>query len=230
MTAIADVIAQAMVIIDDIRLQEQISVNPALFYRRMSAYVDAAMPLLSSPPQLYEYISKNYTQPTYDDYEWTSTYESVMESVTISTEKTGYDLCSIVIIDSDNNAIPYTAAIYNAETGEITFPIQESEGITYEIDFYKDGEVADLTPTMMRLFSLAIAIIWDERFTRNWLNITEKIKDSSFQTVNESNYIDKITIRMKENRQAFQDEMRKYEQNTAYKTVVSPYSYKMNLM
>lgn len=230
MTAIADVIAQAMVIIDDIRLQEQISVNPALFYRRMSAYVDTAMPLLSSPPQLYEYISKNYTQPTYDDYEWTSTYESVMESVTISTEKTGYDLCSIVIIDSDNNAIPYTAAIYNAETGEITFPIQESEGITYEIDFYKDGEVADLTPTMMRLFSLAIAIIWDERFTRNWLNITEKIKDSSFQTVNESNYIDKITIRMKENRQAFQDEMRKYEQNTAYKTVVSPYSYKMNLM
>lgn len=230
MTAIADVIAQAMVIIDDIRLQEQISVNPALFYRRMSAYVDAAMPLLSSPPQLYEYISKNYTQPTYDDYEWTSTYESVMESVTISTEKTGYDLCSIVIIDSDNNAIPYTAAIYNAETGEITFPIQESEGITYEIDFYKDGEVDDLTPTMMRLFSLAIAIIWDERFTRNWLNITEKIKDSSFQTVNESNYIDKITIRMKENRQAFQDEMRKYEQNTAYKTVVSPYSYKMNLM
>lgn len=230
MTAIADVIAQAMVIIDDIRLQEQISVNPALFYRRMSAYVDAAMPLLSSPPQLYEYISKNYTQPTYDDYEWTSTYESVMESVTISTEKTGYDLCSIVIIDSDNNAIPYTAAIYNAETGEITFPIQESEGITYEIDFYKDGELSDLTPTMMRLFSLAIAIIWDERFTRNWLNITEKIKDSSFQTVNESNYIDKITIRMKENRQAFQDEMRKYEQNTAYKTVVSPYSYKMNLM
>lgn len=230
MTAIADVIAQAMVIIDDIRLQEQISVNPALFYRRMSAYVDAAMPLLSSPPQLYEYISKNYTQPTYDDYEWTSTYESVTESVTISTEKTGYDLCSIVIIDSDNNAIPYTAAIYNAETGEITFPTQESEGITYEIDFYKDGEVDDLTPTMMRLFSLAIAIIWDERFTRNWLNITEKIKDSSFQTVNESNYIDKITIRMKENRQAFQDEMRKYEQNTAYKTVVSPYSYKMNLM
>ena len=230
MTAIADVIAQAMVIIDDIRLQEQISVNPALFYRRMSGYVDAAMPLLSSPPQLFEYVSKEYTKPTYDDYYWTTTFQSTMEEVTISTEKTGYDLCSIVMIDSDNNAISYTDATYYPETGEITFPVQESEGIEYEIDFYKDGEVADLTPTMMRLFSLAIAIIWDERFTRNWLNITEKIKDSSFQTVNESNYIDKITTRMKENRQAFQDEIRKYEQNTAYKTVVSPYSYKMNLM
>lgn len=230
MTAIADVIAQAMVIIDDIRLQEQLSVNPALFYRRMSMYVDAAMPLLSSPPQLYEYIFGSYTKPTYDEYYWTTTFDSLTEAVTVSTEKTGYDLCSIVVIDADNNAIPYTEAVYNSETGEITFPMQESEGLEYEMDFYKDGQIADLTPTMMRLFSLAIAIIWDERFSRNWLNITEKIKDSSFQTVNESNYIDKTTVRMKENRQAFQDEMRKYEQNAAYKTVVSPYSYKMKLI
>ena len=230
MTAIADVITQAMVYIDDIRLQEQLSANPALFYRRMSDYVNAAMPLLSSPTQLFDYVHRDYTEPTYDDSTWVSTEASTTQETVVDTGKTGYDLCSIVSFDEDGDVIPCTDAVYDAETGEITFPIQQSVGVEYEIDFYKDGETADLTPTMIRLFALAIAIVWDERFSNNWLNITQKLKDSSFQTVNESTYIDKITIRQKENRQRFQDEMRKYEQNTAYKTIVSPFRQKLNLV
>lgn len=230
MTATADIITQAMVYIDDVRLQEQLEINPALFYRRMSDYINAAMPLLSSPPQLFDYVSGQYTEPTYEDMYWTSTEESTMQETVIQTDMIGYDLCSIVAFDDENNATPYTEAVYNSETGVITFPDQEKSGIQYEIDFYKDGETAELTPTMKRLFALAIAIVWDERFSNNWLAITQKIKDSSFQTVNESNYIDKVTIRQKENRQRFQDEMRKYEQNSAYKTVVSPYAHKVTLV
>lgn len=229
MTAIADIITQAMVYIDDIRLQEQLAVNPALFYRRMSDYINAAMPLLSSPPQLFDYVSGEYTAPEYADMYWTSTAESTTQETVISTEYIGYDLCSIVSLDADNNATVYSDAVYNSETGEITFPEQISAGINYEIDLYKDGETADLTPTMVRLFALAIAIVWDERFSNSWLSITPKIKDSSFQTVNESTYIDKLVNRQKENRQRFQDEMRKYEQNVAYKNIVSPYRRKGNL-
>ena len=230
MTAIADVITQAMVYIDDIRLQEQLAVNPALFYRRMSDYINAAMPLLSSPPQLLDYVHGQYIAPEYGDTDWTSTEASTTAETVISTDYIGYDLCSIVSLDAENNATPYLDATYNSETGEVTFPIQTSAGINYEIDFYKDGETADLTPTMIRLFALAIAIVWDERFSNSWLNITQKIKDSSFQTVNESTYMDKLTNRQKENRQRFQDEMRKYEQNSAYKTVVSPYQHKVTLV
>lgn len=230
MTAIADIITQAMVYIDDIRLQEQLAVNPALFYRRMSDYINAAMPLLSSPPQLFDYVNEQYTAPEYGDKYWTSTEASMTEETVISTDYIGYDLCSVVSIDAENNATAYPDATYNSETGEVTFPQQVAEGINYEIDFYKDGETADLTPTMVRLFALAIAIVWDERFSNAWLSITQKIKDSSFQTVNESTYMDKLTNRQKENRQRFQDEMRKYEQNSAYKTVVSPYRHKVTLV
>lgn len=230
MTAIADVITQAMVYIDDIRLQEQLAVNPALFYRRMSDYINAAMPLLSSPPQLLDHVHGQYTAPEYGEEYWTSTEASMTEETVISTDYIGYDLCSVVSIDTENNATAYPDATYNSETGEVTFPQQVAEGINYEIDFYKDGETADLTPTMVRLFALAIAIVWDERFSNSWLNITQKIKDSSFQTVNESTYMDKLTNRQKENRQRFQDEMRKYEQNSAYKTVVSPYRHKVTLV
>lgn len=230
MTAIADIITQAMVYIDDIRLQEQLAVNPALFYRRMSDYINAAMPLLSSPPQLFDYVNGEYTAPEYADMYWTSTDESTTQETVISTDLIGYDLCSVVSLDAENNATVYSNAVYNSETGEITFPQQISAGINYEIDFYKDGEVADLTLTMMRLFALAVAVVWDERFSNNWLALTPKIHDSSFQPPNESTYIDKVTNREEKNRQRFQDEMKKYEQNSAYKTIVSPYRHKVTLV
>lgn len=230
MTAIADIITQAMVYIDDIRLQEQLAVNPALFYRRMSDYINAAMPLLSSPPQLFDYVNGEYTAPEYADMYWTSTDESTTQETVISTEYIGYDLCSIVSLDAENNATVYSDAVYNSETGEITFPEQISAGINYEIDFYKDGEVADLTLTMMRLFALAVAVVWDERLSNNWLALTPKIHDSSFQPPNESTYVDKVTNREDKKRQRFQDEMKKYEQNSAYKTVVSPYQHKVTLV
>ena len=71
----------------------------------------------------------------------------------------------------------------------------------------------------MRLFALAVAVVWDERFSRNWLNMTSKIHDDSFKTVNESNYVQAITKRLHDNRIAFDHEMRAYEQLCAYSGV-----------
>lgn len=225
MTSIAEIIGEAMIYIDDVRLQEQLAANPALFYRRTSAYVSAAMPLLTSPPELYDHIANEYTEPEYDDFTWVSTEESTTEETAVDTGCIGYDLCSVVIRSEDGlTATPYPESeyAYDSETGIVTFQSQEQDGIEYEIDFYKDGSVSDLSLSMKRLFGLAVAIVWDERFYRNWLNIQPKIKDSSFQTVNESTYIDKLTQRMVANRQAFQDELRKYEQVNAYRNVWKP--------
>lgn len=224
MTSIAEIISEAMIYIDDVRLQEQLSSNPALFYRRMSAYVSAAMPLLNSPPELYEFVSKNLTMPEYDSTGWVSTEQSTIDDSTeVDTGMVGYDLCSVVIRSEDGlYTTPYAAYEYNSETGTVTFQTQDASGIEYELDFYKDGELNDLTYSMKRLFALAVSIVWNERLYNSWLDITPKIKDSAFKSQTESTYMDKLNDRLIVNRQAFQDELRKYEQNCAYKNVVFP--------
>ena len=224
MTAVSEIIGEALIYIDDVRMQEQLSSNPALFYRRTSTYVTASMPLLSSPPELYCHVSKNFVAPTYADYTWESTWEATTQETVVQTGLTGYDICSVTARSEDGMyAIPYDGATYDPETGDVTFQKQPSEGIEYELDFYKDGATNDLTLHQKRLWALAIAVVWNERFNNDWLNIQPKIKDSSFQTVNEANFIDKLTDRMIANRQAFEDELHKYEQLNAYRNINVPF-------
>ena len=216
--------AAAMMPIDDIRLQEQMEISPALFYRRMSLYVTAAMPLLSRPPELLTYLAKDMVTPMYDDYEWTSTAESALAETVVETGMVGYELCSCVISEILDDGrvlqIPYEVT-YDAETGDVTFPIQDNEGITYQLDFYTDGSFADLSEIQIRLFAQAIALVWDERFTNSWLNRQPKINDSSFTTVNEANYTEKTSQAHLRREQAFNDELKHYEQLCAYKSRVN---------
>lgn len=222
-TKLADIIAEAMLYIDDVRLQEQLQTNPALFCRRMSAYVTSAMPLLSNPPELYRHISKDFVPATYTSYEWVSTEESTTQETLIETGFSGYELVTAVVRSEDGEYVTaYTDFTYDSETGNITFPIQSMSGIDYEVDFYTDGEVADLTLSMLRLYGLAVTVVWYQRLDNNWLNITPKIRDSSFSTINESNYIDKMDGRMKSVMLEFRDELRKYEQNNAYVNLHRP--------
>jgi len=226
MTAIAEVITQAMIYIDDVRLQEQLATNPALFYRRMSDYVGAALPLLSSPPELLDYIESKYTEPQYDDSSWTSTEESIIDTTNeVETGCIGYELCSIVTYSEDGLYVyPYEDFTYDAETGIVTFGRQENSGVEYEINFYTDGEMSDLSKSMERLFGLAIAIVWNERLTNSWLDIAPKIKDSAFKSQTESTYVEKMMGRRTALRQEFQDELKKYEQINAYRNVILPFN------
>lgn len=222
-TTWADIVTAALVQIDDVRLQEQMAVSPAQFYRRMSALIQQAIPLLSRPPELLTFLINGMVLPAYDDYEWTSDEASTEAVTAVETGMTGFDLCSVTQrVQHPNGTIslvPYSGAVYDAETGIVTMPQQESAGINYDFDFYTDGEFPDLTKTQMRLFALAVAVVWDERFSRNWLNLQPKIHDDSFETVNEANYVQQITKRLHENRIAFNDELRWYEQLCAYNGV-----------
>ena len=222
MTAVSEVINKAMVILDDIRLTNLLQQNPALFYRKMQQYVDLAMPMVSRPPELYEIITKDYQPCTFAESSWTSTEQSLTEETVVDTGVIGFEMCCVSQFSEDGTTAELYNAVYNSETGEVTFPVQTAAGIYYEMDFCSDGEFADLTQNQQRLMALAIAIVWDERFNHNWLNLQPKIKDSAFNTVNEANYMEKLTFRMIENRQAYNDELRKYEQDNAYdKTIVS---------
>ena len=215
------VISTAMQIIDDERWQEQLAVNPAQFLRAKGETLLYALPLLNRPPELLTYLQGGLTLPSYDNGEWVSTEASTTGETTVNTGMTGYDLMSCVVRSPDGTGwTAYTAASYDPETGTITFPQQTEAGIVYEYDLYTDGTLPDLTYTQTRLFGLAIAVVWDEHFERNFLDLTMKIHDSSFSTVNEANYMEKSNRRLRDNRQSFNDELRMYEQSCAYASLM----------
>lgn len=217
----------AMPVMDDVRLIDQMGENPALFFRRMALYMDLAIPIVSRPPELDSYLNYELTRPNYDDMIWRSTSESLEGETTVETTMTGYDLFSCSLREVDESGVvtstPVSGVTYDPETGTVVFPQQETVGLEYNVDFYTDGSFYyDLTEAQKRLLGLAVGVVWDERFSRNWLNITQKIKDASFDTVNESNYMREVQNRLFMNRHLLNDELRKYEQDVAYKNTVTP--------
>ena len=226
------IVTSAMPIIDDVRWQEELATSPALFFRAKSVMVPLAVSVLTHPLEFYQALVRDIQFAEYGETEWTSTAQSKTEVTTIPTDYAGYDVVSCVIrsIDKFGNTalIPYDIT-YDPETGSITFPQQEEEGTVYQVDFYKDGTFAfELSPVQKRLVGLSIACIWDERFSRNWLNIQMKLKDSTFDTVNESNYIQNVQNRLLQNQKQLSDEMRRYEQDCAYADIV-PNTLRRNL-
>lgn len=221
-TGWSTVINAAMQALDDERWAEQLNVSPAQFFRAKSDMVRFALPLLNSPPELLDYLEKDMVDPEYEDFTWESTMDSLSSETTLETGLLGYEIMSCVERSRDGTSYsPYTGATYDPETGIITMPQQSEAGIEYGFDFYTDGSFADLSNTQIRLFALAVCVVWDEHFERDWLKITQKIHDSSFDTVNEANYMDKSNQRLRNNRNSFNDELHKYEQLCAYKTMRS---------
>lgn len=216
MTGWSQVIAKAKVLIDDVRWDRELAVDPARFYRAKSDYVLLALPLLNRPPNLQAAIKNGMTLPQYGSYSY-PVAEDISGNLTIETGMTGYEIASVVIRGADGiSETPVFSIAYDPENGTVTAEITASAGQSVEIDFYTDGQFADLSDTQMRLFALAVAVVWDERFDNNWLNMQQKIHDSSFSTANEGNYAEKISQRRERNRAAFTEELKQYEQNVAY--------------
>lgn len=57
-------------------------------------------------------------------------------------------------------------------------------------------------------------------FFRNWLNDQMKIKDASFDTVNEGTYMKEGAAKQEKNRARLMDEMHKYEQDCTFLNTV----------
>lgn len=227
-TAWSDIIANsAMIVIGDDRLQDDLRTDAALFFRRMSSWMGMAIPMLKSPPELLVYLTDGLVEPQYADFEWTSDQISTTQETVVETGKVGYELCNCVSVQYARNGdaafFPYTDFTYDPETGVVTFPQQDSADVEYRLDFYTDGQFAhDLTFRQKRLLGLAIAVTWDNRFNREWLNIQPKVKDKSFNTPNENTTMKESTARYKENLQLFYSELRGYEQECAYMRRVNP--------
>lgn len=217
----SNIIEKAKLLIDDIRWDRELVESPARFFRAKSDYVSLALPLLNRPPNLVSYIKDGMVGPSYDDYEWVSTAASTEGQTVVATGLANYEVVSVTLLSVDGlTETPYTDFTYDSETGDVTFGVQPDIGLIYEIDAYTDGTFRDLDETIIRLFALAVAVVWDERFDNNWLNMQMKIHDSSFSTANEGNYAEKISQRRERNRAAFTEELKQYEQNVAYNSRV----------
>lgn len=216
----------AMTNIDDVRLQEDAANDPAAFLRRMSLYMENAIPLFNMPPEMTDRLENGIVYPQYGDFYWESTAESTTAETTVDTGMKGYELFSCAVVTQDASGTityaPYAGAKYDAESGVVTFPTQDGAGISYTLDFYTDGSFAqELTMRQKRILGMCVAAVWDERFYgHNWLNDQMKVKDASFETVNEGTYMEKSSQKHGKNRARLMDELRKYEQDCAHLNVV----------
>ena len=89
----------AMTNIDDVRLQEDAANDPAAFLRRMSLYMENAIPLFSLPVQMREYLRDGLVMPLYGDVYWDSTAESLQKETVVETGMVGYELFSCAAVE-----------------------------------------------------------------------------------------------------------------------------------
>jgi hypothetical protein len=182
-TTFSEVLTQyAMQFIDDVRWQEQLALNPAQFFRAKSQALISAIPRFNRPPNMQEYLS--YVAPVYADMSHTVSSEETFP-LTVSTEMTGYELCTVGFITIDDiggatyeQISDYT---YDADNGEIVINTELPAGTVIDFDFYTDGYFEnDLDDAQKRLLGLCVAYDWYYRFENAFLNVLNPITDKTF--------------------------------------------------
>lgn len=211
--------------INDINWTRELELSPARFFRAKSDAVASAIPLFDRPPEAQQWLT--YAPPAYDDYLYTAEDRQSGGPVVIHTGKTGYELCSAVMVTTDAAGFPAYIAVkteYDPETGDVTIPGGMKAGDAVDVDFYTDGVFDwELTPEMCSILAQCIAVKWFERdFANDWLDNKNKIKDKSFDTGSVSAQITAVTARRKENRWALSDRLLRFEQNVAMRQTIPP--------
>ena len=214
----------AMVQIADVRLQTEMSVSPARFFRKMSFFVTSAIPRFNRPPEAREWLK--FTAPVYDDMGYNVPMDYDGGTLTIESGIKGYGLVSIIRMDDDGfgqyDFTPIPVASYDETTGNITVNSgYVKSGDMLSIDFYTDG-VFDraLGYDIKDILGLLIQYVWEFRFANDYLIQQPKIKDKSFDVGNEANYMRAATERMRMLSVQINQRLREFEQNVEYRNKV----------
>lgn len=223
-TTFIDVICNhAMLEIADTRLQNEMAISTARFFRKMSFYMINAIPRFNRPPEAREWLK--FTAPVYDDYDYTVPTDYDSDDLTINTEITGYEVCSCIKTVEDGYG-GYTQlhvpADYDAESGEITIPSGfVNAGDSLSFDFYTDGYFArELGYDIKDILGLIVQYVWEFRFANDFLLQQPKIKDKSFDVGNEANYMRAATERMRMLQERINQRLKAFEQSLTYRNVV----------
>ena len=226
-TTFSEIIAEyAMVMIDDERLRDQLSVNPARFFRRMSLYLKNAVARFVHPPEARSYL--RYTAPIVNTASYTVTGDE-SGSASVSTGVTGFSIVSAVYTVDDGYGaltdIPVYVSDYDTETGDVTLQIDEDipAGTEIQIDLYTDGAFSlALDERVKHILALFTQVEWEGRFINAFLVQTPKIKDKSFDVGSESNLSRANTERYRMLLDQANGEMLRFEQDVWYMDSAGP--------
>ena len=202
---------------EDTRLQDELNENPAAFFRKMALYMKNAIPLFNRPPEAQQWLSRT-EEPDYTD--WETVTENLLESGTVLyTGKTGYELCSVGAMTTDDVGMPSyqrVSADYDPETGNVTLQEIVEAGVKVTCDFYSDGEFEYvLSEEMKNILGMCVQYVWERRFNNDYLTRVPKVKDDSFNIGNESNWIAKGTERLRVMYAQMNSALRSFEQGLA---------------
>ena len=214
----------AMVEIADVRLQNEMGVSQARFFRKMSLYLLNAIPRFNRPPEAREWL--RFTAPVYDDYDYTVPAEYTGGDIVISTGLKGYEMATGLRVQPSGYGtyeyIPIPGMAYDPETGDVTIPEgSASAGDNLALDFYTDGYfLRTLGYDIKDILGLLVQYIWEMRFANDYLLQQPKIKDKSFDVGNEANHMRAATERMRFLSERINQRLRSFEQNIAYQNTV----------
>lgn len=232
-TTFIDVICNhAMLEIADKRLEKDMEISPARFFRKMSLFVINAVPRFNRPPEARQWLK--FTAPNYDDMEYIVPDDFNGGDLVIDTGVPGYDMASVIKISEDGyggyNYTPVQSAVYDPETGNIEIPFGPVlPGDMLSIDFYTDGLFdRELGYDMKDILGLLIQYVWEMRFANDFLLQQPKIKDKSFDVGNEANHMRASTERMRFLSERINQRLKSFEQNIAYQNVVLSGNDSMN--
>ncbi len=222
------------VFVDDVRMKDKFQNCPAQFFEETFFYFRAAIPRFNLPLQIVTYLT--YSAPFFSFYAWavpatiqsnlTDVAPTTTKPITIHTRQAGYEICSVVIYEQDRfgNPIetPYTDAVYDRLIGDVTFPAGIPEGTQFRMYFATDGYFDNkITDEMKRLLGLAFQLVWENRFSSDWLSRAAKITDKSFAPPNEANWTREQEEKRRGLEATFNDELWRYEQNCNYQGQLS---------
>lgn len=207
--------------INDQRLEDTARTVPALYYATMAGYMALAIPRFTNPPSMQEYLAGTEADMLTEDYVSPSEQSG---GAVIATGRQGYDICSAVTVSEDDMGNPVFTPIdveYDGEAGTVTYAGELAEGERITMYFYTDGEFENtLSPEIMRILGLCIQLAWECRYVADWLNRTPKVQDKTFTLPNAANQERADTERIKALSDNLNDEMRRYEENLAYRNTM----------
>ena len=220
--------------VDDVRLNTLASANPPLYARKMSQYMIPAISLFTLPAEMQTYLlgtqdNPQFTEPKYDGILYTVENEETSNfTIDLGEDFTGYELFCCSIRQTDETGDIYNTLInatYNSQTGTVTVPATQEQPITagtvLEMDFYTDGMFSqNLSSEIQNILGMCFQVLWQERFSMDWLSMVSKAEDKSFYEQNRANKIRADTERLEMLRKQLAGEMRRFEQNSYYNSVV----------
>lgn len=207
-----------------------------LYFRKMWGLLNAAIPYFNMPPEIQFFLvgdkgEPHLKEPDYNAYTHTTeeTYSTDF-TVALGDEYKGFELCSCRIKTvTPTQKVIYTpiSVTYDPESGSVTVPLDSDKEITagtvLDFDFYTDGYFTqDLSVQQMMILGFCFELVWNIRFSENWLDRKPKIEDKSFSIQNIANKQNSDTARIEEIRKRLAREMQKYEQNCWYSQVMLP--------